>query len=784
MNEALLQQLLAKFMAQQAELYCCWQWQDQWQLVFSVGGAEALLQKSHPELSSNSEHYFRHYHLSHRLSIHESMLYCWNTGQSVQLELELTEHQGLHGHGLSMQRLELADQHYLLVETRDISAQLAQRQQQQQQEQLFSNLFAQASIAIALVDPQLSVLKSNAALRRLLDFSEQELHQQCFEQWLYPDDLHSFRLQLWHGQLGQGQQANNSLIEVRLCNREGHSIWVMLSSIQLAQDQGLCWLLIEDLSQHKQAQQELIVAREEAELAARVKSSFLASMSHEIRTPLNGVLGMLNILQRSDLPTKQLSQVEIALQSGLALLRLLNDILDFSKMEAGKLQLVNEPVDLQRLLTNIFEPTAKIAQDKGIAAKLSTHWQCTPWLLTDALRMEQILQNLLSNALKFTSQGSIELIAKLEPQDDQGLLILEVKDTGIGMNAEQLDHIFLPFTQADSSTTRRFGGTGLGLAICQQLVEQMQGGISVESKPGQGSCFTLWFSFPLTEPVATGVETLAQVETSIHNHHILIVDDSPLNLQVLSLMLETLGLSCEQANQGQQALDILQSKPDHHFDLIIMDCMMPIMDGYQASKAIRHGQAGNGVKQIPILALTANAQQGDREICLAAGMSDYLSKPVSIDALSNKLQHWLVNRTRPATEAAKAARTTQDPSSQVPSSNTLEDPNRLWQAAAFRHSLGSMAANFDSLCDLFIQQAELQLKALQLSFAEADVPALAKLAHGLKGNAKQMHCSALALLAKEMEQACKAEQWSRAQQLYPELHQCLELTLDSIKRRG
>jgi len=384
--------------------------------------------------------------------------------------------------------------------------------------------------------------------------------------------------------------------------------------------------------------QHLEQARTNAEQANRAKSEFLATMSHELRTPMNGALGMLELLQNTPLETQQQQYINIAIESTQHLLTVVNDILDFSRIERGLLLLEPVYTDVGTLLQQTAKSFQIIAQQKH----LQLHTAIDPELeqlrlLVDPARLRQIIVNLLGNALKFTFSGSVQLIARCEQQGDQQCRVeLAIIDSGIGIAQDKQTLIFQPFRQADGSTMRRFGGSGLGLAIVQKLCELMGATIELESTAGRGSKFQVGFTAATRRPLA-GSSSSTELPT-LPPATVLVVEDNAINQMVVANMLQNLGLAVRTANNGVEALELLER---NNFDLILMDCQMPEMDGYQTSYHIRRDQRPV-LANIPIIALTANAMLEDRERCLAAGMNDYLSKPVSLRTLHSKLGQWLV----------------------------------------------------------------------------------------------------------------------------------------------
>lgn len=388
----------------------------------------------------------------------------------------------------------------------------------------------------------------------------------------------------------------------------------------------------------------LVKAKEDAMRRARARANFLASMSHEIRTPLNGVLGMLGLAVESEQDSTKQHRLQIALSAGESLLGILNDILDISKVEAGKLNLENIPLDMRGLIEECTTLHTQQARNKGVELIAETDPGFPDQFLGDPTRIRQILNNLLSNAIKFTDSGNVRITARYS----ENTLTIDVADTGIGMSKEGLRRIFSPFSQADTQTTRLYGGTGLGLTLCRQLIERMHGEIKVDSKEQQGTLFTV--TLPLPVYSRRGTDTPGQLAESTdlpeistqpqRSLRILLVEDNEVNQMVAGMLLKKMGHHADTAENGQLAIEALEQT---HYDLILMDCQMPVMDGYETTRRIRKNPKW---QDLPIIAVTANVMQGDRDDCFASGMNDYITKPYNRRQLSAAITRWTDRSTK------------------------------------------------------------------------------------------------------------------------------------------
>jgi len=400
--------------------------------------------------------------------------------------------------------------------------------------------------------------------------------------------------------------------------------------------------LADEIEQRKRVEKELKNAKEAAEAASKTKSEFLANMSHEIRTPMNGILGTLQLLQGSSLTDSQDEYVSIAYSSGEALLSLLNDILDFSKIEAGKLELEYIPFNLVSLVRELTVLLSQRASERKVELLSDLDEEIPSVIKGDSVRIRQILANLLTNAIKFTDDGTVTIKASVLDKTEKVVrLKIEVIDSGIGISEEAQRKLFNSFTQADGSTTRKYGGTGLGLAIVRQLVTLMRGRLGVDSEEGKGACFWIEIAFEIPDEkiVSSQVEKQAVELADKLEGHVLLVEDNPINQMIAKKMLEKIGLTYELVVNGEEA--VARIKQPHEFKAVLMDCQMPVMDGYEATHAIRELEQKSSLEHMPVIAMTANAMEGDKDKCLQAGMDDYVAKPVKQDALKQVLSDWL-----------------------------------------------------------------------------------------------------------------------------------------------
>jgi signal transduction histidine kinase/CheY-like chemotaxis protein len=490
----------------------------------------------------------------------------------------------------------------------------------------------------------------------------------------------------------------------------------------------------------------LIDARDQAQANSVAKSQFLANMSHEIRTPMNAVLGMLTLLQSTDLSVRQRDYADKTENAARSLLGLLNDILDFSKVEAGKMSLDPQPFRLAHLVRDLSAILGASLGGKPIELAFELDPAVPPVLLADGLRLQQVLLNLGGNAVKFTAQGRVVVaIRLLELHARAARVAFSVQDSGIGIAPENRERIFSGFSQAEASTTRRFGGTGLGLAISQRLVGLMGGTLELDSQLGKGSTFHFMLELPLVaaaDAAPPEAEPLAQPHRRLQGMRLLVVEDNPINQQVAQELLQSQGAQVTLAANGQLGVDAVTSAQPP-FDAVLMDLQMPVLDGYGATRLIRERW---GAQELPIIAMTANAMPSDREACLAAGMNDHVGKPFALaDVVERLLRHRPGFTPGHPAPAGPASAQTGTPAVGLPA---------LLDVDTALHRMGGMHA-------LYVRAARVACTELTELLQASDAPepgdALTRRLHALKGSAGMLGANQLATIAARLEQDCRHE---------------------------
>ena len=654
-------------------------------------------------------------------------------------------------------------------------AELALRESQAK----LSGLYELSPLGIALAGMNGGFLEFNEAFRAICGYPAEELKN--LDYWtLTPKEYEEQEA----AQLESlGKTGRYGPYEKTYRRKDGRLIPIRLNGILVEDQAGQphIWSIVEDITDSKQAEQELIAASNAAALANRAKDAFLATMSHEIRTPLAGLLGMLELLSLSPLNSEQAETLATARDSGTSLLRIVNDILDWSKIEEGKLELAPQATSLAQLAAGVANTYSHVASGNSVMLLQQVDARISPALLVDALRLAQVLNNFVSNAIKFSHGGRVELRAELiESLGGAERVRFSVKDTGIGIDAEAQQRLFQIYNQGGADTARMYGGTGLGLAICRRLADLLDARIEVQSAPGRGSTFSITLTLalaeaapaenrdlfqhtvplklpaarrakggerdlladtiPLTVPAAqsaaaTPAQASATATATAGAPLVLVVDDHPINRRLLALQLELLGFRARTAEHGQAGLALWR---DERYALVMTDCHMPVMDGYALARAIREIEAAEAREHTPIFAWTANALPDEIENCRAAGMDELLVKPADLAQLKQALARWLPlpAQSTPQSGGAPAAPAGQKPAVDVSVLESL---------------VGDDAAVVREFLQDFRESTAAIVASLPSALLQGRAKDAAAAAHKLKSSARSVGAFKLGDLCNEIE---------------------------------
>jgi PAS domain S-box-containing protein len=639
----------------------------------------------------------------------------------------------------------------------------------------FQSVVQNAKDVILLSDKHGTITYASPSSLTVFGHRPGELVGTPLEDWVHPDDGFDPEFAAWRAPDGADAQ-------LMLRFRRADGTWALCEAnrANMLDEPAMksVVLNLHDITERARASDEIVQARDEAVRAMNVKSQFLASMSHEIRTPLNGVLGLTELLLSTPLDGEQVQYATSAHSAAESLLAIVNDILDFSKIEAGKLGIEDVQLDARAVVEDVAALMTPQAQAKGLTLEVEVDPGLPVDVRGDPLRLRQVLLNLAANAVKFTDAGCVTIAARVITANDERVSMdFQVADTGIGISANDQSRIFGAFAQADSSVTRRYGGTGLGLAISRELVRAMGGELRVQSEVGCGSTFA--FDITLTKNISDARTNTPQAPAREAGEdgrafvgRVLLVEDIQVNQLVATRMLTKLGFDVDVVANGVEALDILTS---NQYLLVFMDCQMPVMDGYEATRQLRRRERDLGsVTPVRVIAMTAAAMEGDRERCLRAGMDDYITKPLTLATLRAMASRWIAQLPEPSPPVEAA----------VPAlaSDLAVDPNRLEELRALDTGDGML---FERLIASFFDSANAQIGRLRDAVREGNPEGVERAAHALKGSSGNVGATHLAEHAATLERLARGRALGEAgailRALDAEMERVSEALLEALK---
>lgn len=685
------------------------------------------------------------------------------------------EVQGLRKNGtvfsmdLSITELDSAHEYGFIGLVRDITERKQLDEQLRSSERMKQAMLESSLDAIITIDMNSCIREFNQPASAIFGYTQDEVTGKSMAELIMPEryrEAHRQGLQRYLNT--QEGTVLGQRFEITALRRSGEEFPIELAITPIKHgEETFFTAFIRDITETKQAEEALRQGREQAEHASLVKSQFLAMMSHEIRTPLNAILGTQELLADTELNATQKGYLQLAQDAGVTLLTLINDILDLTKVETGKLELENISFDSMQVIKEVLQLVEGKAQEKELLLNSIIAPDVSLWVNGDPWRLRQVLLNLLTNAIKFTSRGSITLkLSARSPEEDDGVLLFEVIDTGIGIDKEIQSRLFEIFIQVDPSDTRKYGGSGLGLAISKQLVELWGGHIGLDSRLGAGSRF--WFSFGSAADAPDVLPSGQAVSNKPMQHetaYLLLVEDTPVSQAVLAAMLRNEGHKVDVADSGLAAITAAR---DNCYDLIFMDVSMPDMNGMDATRIIR--LQGGASADAPIVAMTAHAVKGYRDRCIAAGMNDYATKPISKKDLLALVNQWCGSAKTEAPAIIASAESAAD--------TVILDEAVLRQVA---EETGS--DDITQLLRIFTAELTVRRDTIARAVEQKDLASLGYEAHALKSGAATFGAWSLRALAIEMNACCINGDLAAALQLAERLLPCVEATLTALMQR-